>query len=94
MKKVGNSHVMVGQSNDVLYYYDGMINLTYSNGEPCPTNSKQKSVTHMTFLCDAKASVSSPPQYDTDDSCTHNFRWRTKYACPAKVMDRRGVFAG
>lgn len=86
VKTNDSSSLMVCEANDMLYYYDGMINLTYSNGQACPENTKQKTVTHITFLCNASAPIVLKPEYEMIDSCTYNFRWRTKFACPAKVQ--------
>ena len=76
---------MLGQPNQKLYYYDGMLNLTYGNGTMCRNGVHR--TTHITFLCNSSAADDGigVPVYEKENHCTYNFRWFTKYACPAKV---------
>ena len=80
-----NSNWMIGQPNKILYYYDGMLNLTYVNGKKCHNNVNR--TTHITFLCNEKAVDDGigVPEFEKENHCVYNFRWFTKYACPAKV---------
>ena len=75
----------LGQPNNMLYYYDGMINLTYVNGTRCHNGVSR--TTHITFLCNSSAVNNGigRPEYEKENHCVYNFRWFTKYACPAKV---------
>jgi len=69
----------------MLYYYDGMLNLTYGNGTPCHNGVSR--TTHITFLCNSSADNNGigVPEYEKENHCVYNFRWFTKYACPARV---------
>ena len=79
------SNWTIGQPNKILYYYDGMLNLTYVNGKECSNNVKR--TTHITFLCSETAVDDGigVPEFEKENHCVYNFRWFTKYACPAKV---------
>lgn len=80
---------VMGQANTMLYYYDGMLNLTYVNGTKCHNGVAR--TTHITFLCNETAADDGvgAPQYEKENHCVYNFRWFTKYACPAKVSFER-----
>lgn len=75
----------LGLENKNLYYYDGMLNLTYHNGEKCHNGVSRK--THITFLCNQSAVNNGVgvPEFEKENHCIYNFMWFTKYACPAKV---------
>ena len=79
------SNWTMGHPNSKLYYYDGMLNLTYVNGPSCRHSGNR--TTHVTFLCNATAVDNGigVPEYEKENACVYNFRWFTKYACPAKV---------
>lgn len=79
---------VIGQANNKLYYYDGMVNLTYTQGDKCRNGIFRR--THITFLCKPNSGVGSPV-YEKENECIYNFRWFTQYACPAKVS--KGVSA-
>ena len=76
---------ILGQPNQKLYYYDGMLNLIYGNGTLCHNGDHR--TTHITFLCNSSAADDGigVPEYEKENHCIYNFRWFTKYACPAKV---------
>ena len=80
----------IGQPNKMLYYYDGMLNLTYGNGARCRNGVNR--TTHITFLCNSSAvnNGAGVPEYEKENHCVYNFRWFTKYACPAKVSQIYG----
>ena len=80
-------HKKLGKPNDILFYYDGMLNLTYRNGEPCHNGVNR--TTHITFLCNRSAVDNGVgvPEYEKEDHCVYNFRWFTKYACLTKVSE-------
>lgn len=82
----------LGQPNKMLYYYDGMLNLTYVNGTRCHNGVYR--TTHITFLCNSSAVDNGigVPEYEKENHCVYNFRWFTKYACPAKVSQVRRSF--
>lgn len=73
----------LGEANSHLSYYDGLIQLTYSNGSQY--NNKQHTLrsTVISFLCDPDAGVGAP-EFQIEDDYTYNFRWYTSYACPER----------
>ncbi|KAL9969231.1 hypothetical protein ACROYT_G021424 [Oculina patagonica] len=77
----------LGLPNSKLYYYDGMLNLTYVNGTKCHNGISR--TTHITFLCNSTAVNNGigVPEYEKENHCVYNFRWYTKYACPAKITE-------
>ena len=79
---------VIGQPNSWLYLYDGILNLTYTDGKPCHNGVKR--TTHITFLCKETAIDGGigVPEYEKENHCIYNFRWFTKYACPAKVSSK------
>ena len=79
------SNWTLGLKNDKLYYYDGMLNLTYTGGKKCLNGVSRK--THITFLCNRSAVDDGigEPEFEKENHCIYNFRWFTKYACPEKV---------
>ena len=80
-----NQHWILGQPNQRLYYYDGMLNLTYGSGTRCHNGVSR--TTHITFLCNSSAANNGigVPEFEKENYCIYNFRWFTKYACPTKV---------
>ncbi|XP_022790425.1 cation-independent mannose-6-phosphate receptor-like [Stylophora pistillata] len=77
----------LGLENKNLYYYDGMLNLTYQDGDKCHNGLPR--TTHITFLCNqsAKDDGIGIPEFEKENHCTYNFRWFTKYACPPKIVE-------
>uniref|UniRef100_A0A3B4B5Q6 MRH domain-containing protein n=1 Tax=Periophthalmus magnuspinnatus TaxID=409849 RepID=A0A3B4B5Q6_9GOBI len=73
----------LGEANSHLSYYNGLIQLTYSNGSQY--NNKQHTLrsTLISFLCDPQAGVGKP-DFQAEDDYTYNFRWYTSYACPER----------
>ncbi|EDO46654.1 predicted protein [Nematostella vectensis] len=92
------STYLIGRPNSRLHYYDGIIRLTYQDGDVCRHNKQylmllycmtQPRKSHISFMCDplALSNGIGSPVYDSEDECTYHFRWFTKYACPAKVIE-------
>ncbi|KAG8444174.1 hypothetical protein GDO86_009380 [Hymenochirus boettgeri] len=76
----------LGISNSKLSYYDGIIQLHYTNGTPYQNKEKTPRSTLITFLCDREADVGQP-KFQEEDQYTYNFKWYTKYACPALSVE-------
>ncbi|KAK0149277.1 Cation-independent mannose-6-phosphate receptor [Merluccius polli] len=73
----------LGEANDHLSYYNGVIQLAYRNGSRYNTNEHIPRSSRISFLCDPKAGVGTP-EFQVEDSFTYNFRWYTSYACPER----------
>ncbi|XP_028996555.1 cation-independent mannose-6-phosphate receptor isoform X2 [Betta splendens] len=73
----------LGEANSQLSYYDGLIQLTYSNGSQYNNNEHTRRSTLISFLCDPEAGAGKP-EFQVEDNYTYNFRWYTSYACPER----------
>ncbi|MBN3306457.1 MPRI protein, partial [Amia calva] len=76
----------LGEFNANLSYYDGMIQLTYTNGTPYNNEQHTQRSTLISFLCDREAGKGYP-QYQIEDGTTYNFKWYTSYACPEVLLE-------
>ncbi|XP_070781683.1 cation-independent mannose-6-phosphate receptor [Enoplosus armatus] len=81
--QVEKSSWSLGQANSRLSYYDGLIQLTYSNGSQYNDEGHTLRSTLISFLCDPEAGAGKP-EFQTEDKYTYNFRWYTSYACPER----------
>lgn len=81
--QVEKSSWSLGEANSHLSYYDGMIQLTYSNGSQYNDQKHTLRSTLISFLCDPEAGVGKP-EFQVEDKYTYNFRWYTSYACPVR----------
>ncbi|KAL3881276.1 hypothetical protein ACJMK2_027732 [Sinanodonta woodiana] len=78
---------ILGQYNGtVLSYYDGMINLTYINGQRYHDANSTPRKAAIAFLCDPQAGVGNPKVL-TESNFTYSFVWYTKYACPTEPVE-------
>uniref|UniRef100_A0A3B4X1H8 Insulin-like growth factor 2 receptor n=1 Tax=Seriola lalandi dorsalis TaxID=1841481 RepID=A0A3B4X1H8_SERLL len=84
--QVEKSSWSLGEANSRLSYYDGLIQLTYSNGSQYNNKEHTLRSTHISFLCDPEAGVGNP-EFQVEDNYTYNFRWYTSYACPERPHD-------
>ncbi|XP_056150610.1 cation-independent mannose-6-phosphate receptor [Lampris incognitus] len=73
----------LGGSNSRLSYYNGVIQLTYSNGSQYNNRGHTLRSTLISFLCDRDAGVGRP-EFQVEDNYTYNFLWYTSYACPER----------
>ncbi|KAI9547306.1 hypothetical protein NQZ68_018529 [Dissostichus eleginoides] len=73
----------LGEANSRLSYYDGLIQLTYSNGSQYNNKEHTLRSTLISFLCDPEAGAGKP-EFQVEDKYTYNFRWYTSYACPER----------
>ncbi|XP_071323597.1 cation-independent mannose-6-phosphate receptor isoform X2 [Trachinotus anak] len=81
--QVEKSSWSLGEANSRLSYYDGLIQLTYSNGSQYNNEEHTHRSTVISFLCDPEAGAGSP-EFQVEDQYTYNFRWYTSYACPER----------
>ncbi|XP_072265418.1 cation-independent mannose-6-phosphate receptor [Pyxicephalus adspersus] len=84
--KAKNTHWNIGVGSSKLSYYNGMIKLNYTGGTPYNDEKKTPRSSLFTFLCDRDADIGQP-EYQKEDSNTYNFKWYTKYACPALPVE-------
>ncbi|XP_037100637.1 cation-independent mannose-6-phosphate receptor [Syngnathus acus] len=73
----------LGQANSRLSYYDGLIQLSYSNGSQYNNQQHTLRSTLISFLCDPEAGAGKP-EFQVEDKYTYNFHWYTSYACPER----------
>lgn len=69
-----------------MEYFNGVLNLTYTNGEPYNDDNKTPRTTEIAFICDPQAGVGNP-QYLDERNQTYSFRWMTAYACPSQPIE-------
>ncbi|CAK6983216.1 cation-independent mannose-6-phosphate receptor, partial [Scomber scombrus] len=79
--QVEKSAWSLGEANSRLSYYDGQIQLSYSNGSKYNNQQHTLRSTIISFLCDPEAGAGKP-EFQVEDNYTYNFRWYTSYACP------------
>ncbi|KAM4770926.1 cation-independent mannose-6-phosphate receptor [Rhinophrynus dorsalis] len=84
--KSKDNHWNLGVPNSKLYYYNGIIQLRYNDGTPYQDEKKTPRSSLITFLCDRGADIGQP-EYQKEDDYTYNFKWYTKYACPAVPVE-------
>ncbi|XP_044144786.1 cation-independent mannose-6-phosphate receptor isoform X2 [Bufo gargarizans] len=84
--KEGSDKWNLGVGNSKLSYYDGMIQLGYTGGSPYNDEKKTPRSSLITFLCDRSVDIGQP-EYQKEDNYTYNFKWYTKYACPALPVE-------
>ncbi|XP_054616857.1 cation-independent mannose-6-phosphate receptor [Dunckerocampus dactyliophorus] len=81
--QVEKSSWSLGQANSRLSYYDGLIQLSYTNGSQYNNEQHTLRSTLISFLCDHEAGAGKP-EFQVEDKYTYNFRWYTSYACPER----------
>ncbi|XP_049445309.1 cation-independent mannose-6-phosphate receptor isoform X1 [Epinephelus fuscoguttatus] len=81
--QVEKSSWSLGEANSRLSYYDGLIQLMYSNGSQYHNKERTLRSTLISFLCDPEAGAGYP-EFQIEDKYTYNFRWYTSYACPER----------
>uniref|UniRef100_H3CWI6 Insulin-like growth factor 2 receptor n=1 Tax=Tetraodon nigroviridis TaxID=99883 RepID=H3CWI6_TETNG len=73
----------LGEANSRLSYYDGLIQLVYSNGSQYNDDKHTARSTLISFMCDPDAGAGHP-EFQVEDTYTYNFHWYTSYACPER----------
>ncbi|KAK3097797.1 hypothetical protein FSP39_013248 [Pinctada imbricata] len=72
-----------GQVNTNVTYFDGIIKLTYKNGDAVENSKPSVSrETQIAFECDRKAGIGSPSFIPNNITGVLEFEWKTEYACP------------
>ncbi|XP_075719002.1 cation-independent mannose-6-phosphate receptor [Rhinoderma darwinii] len=84
--KTNKENWNLGVGNSRLSYYDGMIQLSYTDGTTYNDGKKTPRSSLITFLCDRSVDIGQP-EYQKEDNYTYNFKWYTKYACPALPVE-------
>ena len=73
----------MGLYNENLVYYNGLINVHYTEGDIYRDNIPRQM--HINFICNRTADVGEP-EYYTESNHTYSFNWQTRYACPDTMM--------
>ncbi|XP_077408147.1 cation-independent mannose-6-phosphate receptor [Vanacampus margaritifer] len=81
--QVEKSRWSLGEANSRLSYYDGLIQLSYSNGSQYNNQQHTLRSTLISFLCDPEVGAGKP-EFQAEDKYTYNFHWYTSYACPER----------
>ena len=73
-----------GQANADLHYFDGVLKLTYLNGDRYHSDPPVLRSTEIIFLCDATAGRGQP-RFESEMDRTYRIVWNTIFACPNKM---------
>ncbi|OWF52457.1 cation-independent mannose-6-phosphate receptor-like [Mizuhopecten yessoensis] len=84
--KSGDHAINTGTASSILEYYDGMINLTYTNGQVYNSHPPVPRKTEIVFLCDTSAGKGKP-SFISESSWGYSFEWYTAYACPNEPVE-------
>ncbi|XP_038048004.1 cation-independent mannose-6-phosphate receptor-like [Patiria miniata] len=80
---------VLGRVNKTLEYFDGVVKLTYLNGDPYHVQDglePPKRRTEIAFLCAPDQDPGYPTfKYEADNA--YVFNWYTKYACPEDPIE-------
>ncbi|KAH9498514.1 Cation-independent mannose-6-phosphate receptor [Bulinus truncatus] len=70
----------VAEPSSQLEYFDGILNLTYTNGESYNNPEKTPRMAEIAFVCDPSVDTGNP-EFLEEKNFTYAFLWRTNYAC-------------
>ncbi|XP_060069663.1 cation-independent mannose-6-phosphate receptor-like [Ylistrum balloti] len=84
--KGGDHAINTGTASSTLEYYDGMINLTYTNGQMYNSHPPVPRKTEIVFLCDPNAGKGQPT-FVGESAWGYSFEWFTAYACPNEPVE-------
>ncbi|BFZ10294.1 hypothetical protein BsWGS_13333 [Bradybaena similaris] len=76
----------VAEPTSVLEYFDGVLNLTYTDGEPYNNAAHTKRMAEIAFICDMTVDRGRP-EFLEERNFTYAFLWRTSYACPTVPIE-------
>ncbi|XP_042908710.1 cation-independent mannose-6-phosphate receptor isoform X1 [Parasteatoda tepidariorum] len=79
--KVNNSSWKTGEPTSHLSYMDGVVNLTYLNGDPYNDANNTARMTMIIFICDYHPNNNSPYFVEEVDFA-YVFHWYTDLVCP------------
>ncbi|XP_012940789.1 cation-independent mannose-6-phosphate receptor [Aplysia californica] len=85
-RSASHGQVKIGEPASKLEYFDGVLNLTYTNGEPYNNPGKTARMAEIAFLCDMAAGTGRP-EFLEEKNFTYAFKWRTSYACPTPPLE-------
>lgn len=74
----------LGTSNTNLIYWNSMLNMTFTNGDPYndPNHTPRKS--HISFICDPSVERGHP-EFIGEFNRSYSFVWYTSFACSGSV---------
>ena len=78
--------VSAGQVSEALSYYNGLVNLTYTNGDPYHSDPPRPRSAEIAFLCEPDAGRGQP-EFVHEANYTYSFRWLTSYVCPEAPVE-------
>jgi len=76
-----NRHYDLGRFSTELSFADGILQLTYINGDYCRTAATNRTAI-LTFSCVSGSGAGQPVFLYEDNDCNYVFEWETAYACP------------
>ena len=72
----------LGTVTTSMTYWNGIINMTLTDGTTYNDPAKTPRKSHIAFICDINASPTTGPEYDGERDKSYFFRWYTPLACP------------
>lgn len=72
----------LGKATSSLTYWNGVINMTLTEGTTYNDPAKTPRKAHIAFICDLNAGHNTGPEYDGEKDRSYFFRWYTPLACP------------
>ncbi|KAK7107906.1 cation-independent mannose-6-phosphate receptor-like isoform X2 [Littorina saxatilis] len=84
VKKDGSQEFKTGEPSQNLEYFNGVLNLTYTNGEQYHDQNLRE--TEIAFICDTEAGAGSP-EFLAERNHTYSFKWLTAFACPTQPIE-------
>ena len=83
LEKGGQKRVFsLGKVSSTLTYWNGVINLTLTDGTPYNNPEKTPRKSHIAFICDPNVGEHNGPEYDGERERSYFFRWYTPLVCP------------
>jgi insulin-like growth factor 2 receptor len=64
-----------------LIYWNGIINLTFTEGTSCRSKEQTPRKSQIAFICDPHIGKGHP-EFDGERDHSYFFRWYTSLACP------------
>ncbi|XP_074663133.1 cation-independent mannose-6-phosphate receptor-like, partial [Tubulanus polymorphus] len=85
------TYTNLGEYNDHMLSVtsNGILRLTYINGEKCSTGKTRKTV--IDLICSKQGAEAAEPQYShQENNCEYYFTWSTPHACPKHKQLQQG----
>ncbi|XP_065671528.1 cation-independent mannose-6-phosphate receptor isoform X3 [Hydra vulgaris] len=67
------------QGSELLNYFAGMLDITYSTGQKCSNGDNY--IMKISFICNLNISTGNPVFEQEVEHCFYHFTWITKFAC-------------